>query len=244
MKKKTAIVLSCLAVIFILSGTAFAGVSVTTGAGYKTMLEALCSAYREDGGVVEEMYGGHIGQMLMQAQQGSGVNVVISDKGTLDATAGNVAFDSHESLGKTALVLAWRKGITLTSPESLVKPEVESVCMPDAKAAIFGRAATAFLESSGIGKRIEGKLSVVSSVPQVFSYLVTGEMDAGFVNRVMILNGADKIGGSLEIEEGYPPLEMTAATIAGSAKDPDVARFLKFLRSPKAKEILRKNGIW
>lgn len=242
--RKATIALSCLAVIFILCGTALAGVAVTTGAGYKTMAEALCKAYREDGGAIEEMYGGHIGQMLMQIQQGSGANVVISDKGTLDAVSGGVAFDSYQSLGKTALVLAWRKGITLTSPASLAKPEVESVCAPDAKAAIFGRAAASFLEGSGIGKQIEGKLSIVSSVPQAFSYLVTGEMDAAFVNRVMILNGADKIGGSLEIEEGYPPLDMTAAVVAGSAKDPDVARFLAFLRSPKAKEILKKNGIW
>jgi molybdate transport system substrate-binding protein len=69
-------------------------------------------------------------------------------------------------------------------------------------------------------------------------------MDAGFVNRVMILNGADKIGGSLEIESGYPSLNMVAAVVEGNGKDPVVVKFIEFLRGPAAKEILRKNGVW
>lgn len=242
MKKATTVLLSLL--LLSLASAASAGVSVTTGAGYKTMVKELCRAYREGGGTVEEMYGGHIGQMLVQIKQGSGANVVVSDRGTLDEAAQGVAFDAREDLGGTLLVLAWRKGLTLTSPADLEKPEIRSVSMPDAKAAIYGRAAAAFLESSGIGGRIGDKLSVVSSVPQVFSYLAAGEMDAGFVNRVMILNGGDKIGGSLEIADGYPPLMMVAAVVEGSGQDPEVVRFLAFLRGPRGREILKKNGVW
>jgi molybdate transport system substrate-binding protein len=228
-----------------LSGAAFAdGVRITTGAGYKTMVEELSSAFRESGGTIEEMYGGHIGQMLMQIKQGSDVNVVISDKGSLEEMSQGVEFDAMESLGDTLLVLAWRKGIKIESPKDLEKPDVKSVCHPDSKSAIYGRAASKFLESSGIGKNIEGKLSVVSSVPQVFAYLSSGEMDAGFVNRVMVINGGDKVGGWIEIAEGYPSLEMVAAVVKGNGKDPEVAKFLEFLRGEKGKEILKKNGIW
>lgn len=39
---------------------------ITTGAGYQKMLEQLCEAYRQEGGGIEEMYGGNIGQMLTQ----------------------------------------------------------------------------------------------------------------------------------------------------------------------------------
>lgn len=236
---------AALCVAVALCCSAFAGeVSITTGAGYKKMLEELCKAYRERGGAIEEMYGGPVGQMLVQISQGSGANVVVSDRGTLDATQAPVTFDHYENLGDTLLVLAWRKGVRLEKPEDLEKPEIESVCHPDPKVAIYGRAAAAFLESSGIGAEIADKLSVVSTVPQVFAYLVSGEMDAGFVNRVMILNGADKIGGSLEIEYGYPSLNMVAAVVKGHSDDSEVAKFLEFLRTPEAKEILKKNGVW
>ncbi|GHV54807.1 hypothetical protein FACS1894216_15570 [Synergistales bacterium] len=243
--KKTILAAICLAVSFIFTGAAFAeGVIITTGAGYKTMVETLSKTFRESGGKIEEMYGGHIGHMLMQMKQGSNVNVVISDKGTLEELSNGVEFDTLENLGDTLLVLAWRKGIELKTPKDLEKPEVKTVCFPDTKSAIYGRAASKFLESSGIGKNITGKLSEVSSVPQVFAYLTTGEMDAGFVNRVMILNGAEKIGGSMEIADGYPSLNMVAAVVKGSGANPGVVKFLEFLRSAKGKAILKKNGVW
>ena len=234
------------AILLVLAATAaFAsGVTITTGAGYKKMVEELSAAFKAQGGDIEEMYGGHIGQMLVQIQQGSGVNVVVSDKGTLDSATANVEFDLFEPLGGTPLVLAWRKGVTIERPEDLEKPEIKSVCYPDGKSAIYGRAAVKFLQTSGIGARIADKISEISSVPQVFAYLVSGEMDAGFVNRVMIVNGGDKIGGSMEITEGYDPLDMVAAVVKGSASDPNVGKFLAFLRSDEGREILRKNGIW
>jgi molybdate transport system substrate-binding protein len=242
--KKISFAVIALTLFLSLARTASADVVITTGAGYKTMVEELTKAFRETGGKIEEMYGGHIGQMLTQIKQGSNVNVVISDKGSLDEMSQGVEFDTYEKLGGTVLVLAWRKGISIESPEDLAGPEIKSVCHPDAKAAIYGRAANKFLESSGIGEKISGKLSVVSSVPQAFAYLVSGEMDAAFVNRVMIQNGGDKIGGWLEIPDGYPPLDMVAAVVKGSASDEDVAKFLEFLRTDTARGILKKNGIW
>jgi len=245
MKKNVILViLVCFALVNIMKAPALASTVVTTGAGYKTMLEELCKAFRESGGTVEEMYGGTIGQMLAQIRQGSDVNVIVSDIGTLEAMSQGVEFDFYESLGDTPLVLAWRKGIDIKSPGDLENDEVKSVCHPDAQAAIYGRAASQFLESSGIGKKIENKLSVVTLVPQVFAYLSSGEMDAGFVNRVMILNGSDKLGGWLEITEGYPPISMVAAVLKGNGDDPQVVQFVEFLRSEEGKAILKKNGVW
>ncbi|HCL78857.1 MAG TPA: molybdate ABC transporter substrate-binding protein [Synergistaceae bacterium] len=228
----------------VLPGLAFGEVVVTTGAGYKNMVEKLAEAYRAEGGAIEEMYGGNIGQMVMQIEQGSGATIIISDRESLESVSKEGAYDFYRDLGGTVLVLAWRKGLELKAPEDLEKAEVRSVCHPDPKAAIYGRAASRFLQSSGIGERVAGKLSVVATVPQVFAYLVSGDMDAGFLNRVMIQNGGDKLGGSMEIAEGYPPLVMIAAVVKGHGDRPETKAFLDFLASDKGREILKKNGIW
>jgi molybdate transport system substrate-binding protein len=220
------------------------GPGITTGAGYRPMLEALMAAYRAKGGAVSEMYGGHIGQMVAQIAQGSGAAIVVSDRATLDAVSQGVEFESYLPLGDTVLVLAWRKGLDLAGPEDLASDKVKSVSHPDPKGAIYGRAAAAYLESSGLGAKLGDKLQVVSAVPQVFAYLVSGEMDAGFVNRAMLVSGADKIGGSLEIAEGYPPISMVAAVVKGRGADPEVQGILEFLESDEAKAILRLNGLW
>lgn len=219
--------------------------SVTTGAGYMNMVKELCAAYKEvSGNGVQEMYGGNVGQQLAQIEAGSGVNVIISDRGTLESVKTNVKFGLFEPLGKTVLVLAWRKGLSLSSPYDLLYGEVKSICYPDPKAAIYGRASVNYLKSSGMVEKVPEKLSQVSTVPQVFSYLVSGEMDAGFVNRVVVRAGAEKIGGSLEIEDGYPPINMVAAVVKGSQTVPGVSSFLAFLKTDKGKEILKKHGVW
>jgi molybdate transport system substrate-binding protein len=222
---------------------AYAKPVITTGAGYKTMVEALVAAFRETGGQIEEAYGGHIGQLVAQIAQGSGSNIVVSDQGTLEAVAGDVKFASFTPLGETPLVLAWRKGLSLKEPNDLLKPEFKKVAHPDPKGAIYGRAAVAYLKSSGLGDRLGDKVMAVSSVPQVMAYLVAGEIDAGFVNRA-VLKADNQIGGSKEIETGYPPIKMVAAVVDGAEADPLIQAFIKFLSSQKAKEILRSFGVW
>jgi len=231
--------------VCLVSTTAFAeDLALSTGAGYMKMTEELCAAYKADTGrKIQEMYGGNTGQVLAQIKAGSGVSIVISDKGTLDESKAGVKFETFQPLGNTVLVLAWRKGIRISSPADLEKAEVKSVCYPDPRAAIYGRAAVKFLESSGIGGRISGKVSQIATVPQVFSYLATGEMDAGFMNRVVVRAGKDKIGGSLEIPEGYPPIHMVAAVVQGTSGKPEVKAFLAFLKTEKAKWIMNKHGV-
>lgn len=239
------------AVLFVLIAAqgAFAAeyteLKLTTGAGYMKMAKELSANYRaETGNTVQEMYGGNVGQLLAQIKAGSGVQVIISDLGTLKASKVGVEFDRYVPIGDTVLVLAWRKGIKLENPYDLKKPEVKAICYPDPKAAIYGRAAGAFLESTGLGEELKDKLSQISTVPQVFSYLVSGEMDAGFVNRVVVRAGKEKIGGSLEITEGYPPLNMVAAIVKGEAENPHVTAFIDYLRTEKAKAIMKKHGVW
>ena len=62
----------------------------------------------------------------------------------------------------------------------------------------------------------------IASVPQVMAYVSKGEVDAGFLNRTAARQGKDKIGGSVEITQGYAPIEMVAAVVKGQENDKDV----------------------
>lgn len=221
-----------------------AAVTVTTGAGYVKMVEALAEAYRADAGAeVHTAFGGNIGQMLAQIQSGNGVNVVISDRTSLKKFNESLASSPAAELGKTPLVLVWKQGLALASPDDLVQSDVKSVAYPDPKAAIYGRAADEFLNSSGLGEKIAAKINVVSTVPQVFSYVSTGQMDAGFINLLAARQGQKKLGGMLVVESGYAPIEMIALPVQGQENDKDVKRFLEFLSSPKAEPILNQFGV-
>lgn len=234
--------LVCLAAALLsITAAAWAEPSVTTGAGYMNMVKELAAAYNAGGQKVQEVYGGNMGQMLAQIEAGNGVNLVISDRGTLLASKSKVKFAKMQPLGSTVLVLAWRKGLDLKSPADLTKDDVKSVAYPDPKAAIYGRAASKYLETTGLGKKISSKVRQVATVPQVSSYLASGEMDAGFINRTAARAGAKKLGGSMEIPSGYPPIEMVAAVVEGGEKD--AAPFAEFLKTDKARAIMKKHGV-
>lgn len=216
--------------------------AVSTGAGYKKMVEELCALYRQESGkAVTEMYGGNIGQVLQQVKAGSGVSVVISDQGTLDDS--DVEFIPGQPLGEATLILAWKKGHSLSSPQDLLKPEIKAVGYPDRQAAIYGRAAHAYMSATGLLPKLEDKLSMLGTVPQVFSYLVSGDLDAAFVNTAIVKAQGDKVGGFMEISEGYEPLFLVAAVVKGNENDPEVQDFVKFLGSDKARSICAKHGL-
>lgn len=228
-----------------LAGAAQAQVTVTTGGGYIKMVEALTAQYEKDTGAkVEKAFGGNIGQMLAQVESGSPVTVVVSDATSLKKFTKALNADAGVRLGDTPLILIWRKGLTLASPEDLTSDAVKRVAMPDPKAAVYGRAAKEYPDGSGLAEKIAGKLNVVSMVPQVMSYVSRAEMDAGFVNLLAARQGKDKIGGFVAVKEGYEPIRMTAQPVKGAAGEADdVKAFLTWLGSPKADAVLEKFGV-
>lgn len=109
------------------AGTAAAEVTVTTGAGYVKMVQALVDAYQsQTQAKVGTAFGGNIGQMLAQVREGGKVNLVISDATSLQKFSNELKeLKTGVKLGDTPLILAWRKGIVLTGPEDLDKSDVK-----------------------------------------------------------------------------------------------------------------------
>lgn len=93
-----------------------------------------------------------------------------------------------------------------------------------------------------IEKSFGGNIGV-AGVPQVMSYVLQGEVDAGFVNWQAAQKNRAKLGGVMVIEDGYEPVEMVAAVVEGAEKDEDVRKFLGCLASPKGKKVLEKAGV-
>ena len=242
MPKRTLTALSLIAFSF----GASAAVTVTTGAGYVPMVEKLVEVCKnETAAPIEKSFGGNIGQMLAQVKSGSGVNVVVTDRTTLLKLKTPVEFSTTQTLGVSPLMLVWRKGVTITNPEDLAKDGVKRIAHPDPKAAVYGRAGTEWVASrpEAVKNALTPKLLGVAGVPQVMSYVLQGEVDAGFVNWQAAQKNRAKLGGVMVIEEGYEPIEMVAAVVAGAEKDADVRNFLGCLASPKGKKVLEKAGV-
>lgn len=213
---------------------------IASGAGYKVVVEALARAFTEESGVAVERIHGNMAQIMGQARNSGKVDLLIGEESFLAGSPLPLAASTPLGMGR--LVLAWPKA--KPEPRGLDVPEVERVAIPDPKKAIYGKAAMEYLERSGQLAALKDKLLVVGTVPQVFAYLSTAEVDAGFLNLTQALAAADHLGGYRVLEnELYTPIAIECFQLK-TAPNPKAAKdFARFLESGTARSILAAHGL-
>ena len=208
-------------------------------AGYKKPVEALAQHYAASEGHELRRFYGNIGQIITQSARDGRVDVLIGDAAFLDQAP--FALPQRVDLGVGRLVLAWAKGVNLKQVKDV--QTLGRVALPDARQAIYGRAAEAFIRHENLVFSVPPK--VLSTVPQISAYLRSGEIDAGFINLTEALALGDNIGGYLELPaSSVPPIRIQAAVPAQTdAAQAEVDAFLLFLQSPPAQKILQDYGL-
>ncbi|HMM38329.1 MAG TPA: molybdate ABC transporter substrate-binding protein [Desulfovibrio sp.] len=240
--KRLLILLSlCLALA---CGQAFAAETLTlaAGAGYKKMVEDLSAAFEKESGIKVERLYGNMGQITGMARESGKIDIVAGDKRYLDGT--DLAFTGETAIGKGRLVLAVAKGAPMASLEDLTNPAVKRVAMPDAQKAIYGRAADEYMDSAKLRDALKDKLIVVATVPQVSAYVLSGEVDAGFINLTDALAIKDKVERILTVNEAaYKPILIVAKPLAQAPHAKALERFMAFLGTQAARDIAVKHGL-
>jgi molybdate transport system substrate-binding protein len=231
-----------LLLVFCLAAPSFAGeLTIASGAGYKRLVTELAAVYEAKTGRKLDLIFGNMGQVIGQAKVSGKVSVIIGEQAFLKQSGLPMA--SFTEIGRGTLVLAWPKGRTLKGLADLAQPDIKRVAMPDPAKAIYGIAGKAALASAGLEAKVKDKLLVVATVPQVMTYVVTGEVDAGLANLTDAMGQTAQIGGYLAVDHAlYPPISIGAAVLEGQASA-DTAAFTAFLASPQGRELAKKHGL-
>jgi len=215
---------------------------IASAAGYKKPMMALYKVFQRQSDVKIEPIFGNMQQILSQADQSGKIALVVGERSFLEDS--QVIFSSFRTLGQDGLALAFAKGVYLSNPDELVNPDIMRISMPNPGNAIYGKAAVEFLNNSGLYEKIKNKLFIVSTVPQVSTYLVLKEIDAGFINMTGALAVQDQIGGYLPINPSYYfPIEIVAGVVNGFKSEAGIMAFIGFLGSEDAKKILKEYGL-
>jgi molybdate transport system substrate-binding protein len=237
--------LSILMIVFLSHSIAFAEtLTLAAGAGYKRPLAEMIQAYEASGGgKIDQIYG-NMGQIMMQAKASGNIAFIVGEEAFLKTSSG-LEFSSFHPIGEGVLVIAYGKKVVLQQPEDLLKPEIGKIAIPDEKHAIYGKAGKEFLQNTKLMEKVEKKLLVVATVPQVSAYLISGEVEAGFINLTDALYIKDRIGGYFTPDRTtYGPIKLTLGVSKGFEANTGAKNFLNFLAvDPKVKEILKKSGL-
>ncbi|MCK9261599.1 MAG: molybdate ABC transporter substrate-binding protein [Azoarcus sp.] len=217
--------------------------TIAAGAGYRRPITELAAAFERTSGIRVASFFGNMGQVFAQAGQSDQVAVVFGDQAFLQR-ADTVRFGRMLDAGRGRLVLAWPKGRRLNRVEDIDAADVGRIAMPDARHAIYGKAAAEFLEHSGLIGKVADRLLTVATVPQVSAYLVSGEVDAGFINLTDALGVKERIGGFIEIDPSlYGEIRIVGGVVEGREALPGVSAFGVFLDTAEARAILGRHGL-
>ncbi|MFH1035490.1 MAG: molybdate ABC transporter substrate-binding protein [Pseudomonadota bacterium] len=235
--------LSALVCLLVLLNTGLAqALTIAAGAGYRRPVSELAAQFQADTGIKVDLVLGNMGQVMSQIKAGAPVDLMLGDQAFLKKSG--LAITTQAELGQGRLVLAHAKGVRLDSPQDLARQDIKRVAIPDQAKAIYGKAGHEFLERAGLAKAVRDKLLVVGTVPQVSTYLISGEVDAGLLNLTDVLGIKDKIGGYLLIDPGlYDPIHIVVGLLASAPRADQARRFLEFAASSAARSIVAAHGL-
>jgi len=216
-------------------------ITVAAAAGYRKMVTEIADLCQQTQPLKINLSFGNLGQIIAQSRTSGLISVIIGDLVFFERA--NLDLSETQLIGHGKLVLAWRKGIDISQVGDLADNSIKRIAIPHTQNAIFGIAAKQYLQHIDMEKVLEDKLIVVTGVPQVSSYLVTGEVDAGFPNLTDTLGIADRIGGYMVIEEGYNTIPIVAAFLAEHKNTTGVQELKNCLADPKIAEIAKKHGL-
>lgn len=216
--------------------------TLAAGAGFRRPLAEVATAYEKaSGDKILQIYG-HMGQVIAQARESGQIALVCGDQSVLKDAKG-VTFERFARLGQGKLVVAYRKGITLAKAEDIAGETIKRIGTPDQANAIYGKAGQQFLERAKLMDKIAPKLVKVSTVPQVTSYIISGEVDAGFINATDAIGADANIGGFVEVgPDLYDPVDVSCGAVAGKPSKA-AEGFVAFLTTPAARNILVRYGL-
>lgn len=214
---------------------------IAAGAGYRKPLMALISDFRQRSNIKVEASFGHMKQIETQARQSPDIMLLLGDRAFLEPMG---LADQYMPLGAGRLALIYKAGHTLQGIQDLQHESVARIALPDTKRAVYGKAATQCMTHWKLDEALAGKLLEADTVPQVGTYVATGEVDAGFVNLTEALALENRIGGYVLLEDDcHTPIEISIGVRPDHVGNPAVKAWTEYLQSREAQAILEKFGL-
>ncbi len=152
--------------------------------------------------------------------------------------------EKNQQLGQGKLILVGPKGADIKNIDALNMDSIQKIAIGDRKSTIYGKAAIECLTKHNMLDSLNSKLMEVSTLPQVSTYVLTGEVDAGFVNLSEAMAHADKFSAPIEMPQScYRSIDLSIVPIDERSNTPEATALLEFLASDKTKEILKRHGL-
>ena len=238
--------------LLLLSPAAYAAtrsLTVAVAANVQFAFKDLQAAFTRETGINVKAIIGSSGKITAHVRNGAPFDVFLSADISYPQTLyqGGLASTAPKIYAYGTLVLWTMNDLDLTPGlKVLADPTVGKVAIANPKLAPYGRAALQVLTHYQITDAVRGKTVFGENVSQVNQYIYSGNVDAGFTAKSVVLSPAMRGKGTwIEVpQDSYQPIAQGVVILKHCADhaQADCRRFIRFLTSVPARKILADYG--
>jgi len=241
-----------MAAVFVMAGVLYAQEKIYIYAAASTTdaVNELLETYKKTGSTSAEFVAvfGSSGDLARQIEAGADANIYFSadtkwvkyldDKKLVEAGTGTIVASNE------LVIVASSKAKALKSPEKLFEALGDSnLAMGDTKAVPAGKYGMEALKYHKVWDKISGanKIAYYPDVRKVLNAVETSQCDYGIVYRTdAMMSSKVKVVYTFK-GKSHSPIDYPVCVINGKNND-GVKAFMKFLKSSRAKAVLKKYG--
>ncbi|CAG9297884.1 molybdate ABC transporter substrate-binding protein [Celerinatantimonas diazotrophica] len=245
--KKT-LVVAALALLASMTVAHAEEVKVAVAANFYKPLQVLVKNYQQSSSDQVMLSVGSTGKLYAQIVNGAPFDIFLAadQKRPRKLVKAHVAVAGSEFTYAKGRLIFWSKQPKLIdgSERYLKEGKFNKLALANPKAAPYGAAAVATLKKLGLYNRLKDKFVFGQNIGQTYSYVSYGNVQQGFVALSQVYrNGKISTGsGWIVPNHYYPAIRQDAVLLSKSADNQAAKKFLAYLQSPKAKQIIHSFG--
>lgn len=223
-------------------------VSVAVAANFAAPMQKIAAVFAQDTGHKAVLSVGSTGKLYAQIKNGAPFQVLLAaDSATPERLEkeGAALPGTRFSYAVGRLVL-WSKhpGLVDAQGAVLTAGPFERIALADPKLAPYGLAAIQTLQALGLVARLQPRFVQGESIAQTYQFVATGNATLGFVARSQVVVDNRLTEGSAWVVPAHlhAPLVQDAIALLPGKGQPSVRALLSFLKTEKARAIIRAYG--
>ena len=239
----------CLATFFSLSIQALAAeVSVAVAANFTAPMQKIAQAFEAETGHKAVLSFGSTGTLYAQIRNGAPFQILLSaDDETpikLEKEGFGVAGSRFTyAVGKLVL---WSKqpGLVDDKGEVLRSGTFQRIALANPKLAPYGAAAMETMTKLGLVQALQPRFVQGENIAQTYQFVFTENAQLGFVALSQVyLDGKITQGSAWMVPDNlHAPIQQDAILLTKGINNPAATALLQFLRSERAKALIRAHG--
>lgn len=223
-------------------------VGVAVAANFTAPMQKIAQAFEQETGHKAVLSFGSTGSLYVQIKNGAPFQAFLAadEETPLRLEKEGLAQAASSFTYATGKLVLWSRqpGLVDNKGDILRSGKFQRIALANPKLAPYGAAAVETLTQLGLLPALQPKIVQGDNIAQAYQFIASENAQLGFVAMSQVVVDGKLIQGSAWVVPAalHAPLAQAAVVLGKGSDNPAAVAFMRFLRSDRAKAIIRSFG--